>query len=66
MIKNIEEYTKKYMNKATKTSKKIKDSKKPSKKQIARVKKEVEKMKPTTTSEAKGYFRYWWDKFLKI
>ena len=32
---------------------------------IKRIKKEVEAMKPTETSEAKSYFRYWWDKLTK-
>ena len=50
------------MNKATKTTKKTKDSKKLSEKQIARVRKQVEKMKPETTGEAKSYFAYWWNK----
>jgi hypothetical protein len=43
---------------------------KPTKKQIAKVKREVSKMikgdKNPQTSEVKGYFRYWWEKVLKI
>lgn len=44
------------MKKTTNLSKKVSSAK------IKRIKREVEKMKPQTTSEAKSFFAYWIEK----